>query len=42
MLQIKYAELLAILEKSEEEIRPTYPGHMNVAERLKRDIICAQ
>ena len=42
MLQIKYAELLAILENCEEEITLTYAVHMSAVERLKGDIICAQ
>ena len=42
MLQIKYAELLAIVEDCEEDLRPTYSGPMSAVERLKRDNILTQ
>nr|XP_045011961.1 cyclin-dependent kinase 2-associated protein 1-like [Jaculus jaculus] len=40
--QSKYAELLAITEELEKEIRPTYAGSKSAMERLKRGIIHAR
>lgn len=38
----KYAQLLAVIEEMERDIRPTYSGSRSSAERLKRGIVHAR
>ena len=38
----KYAQLLAVLEEINREIRPTYAGSRSAIERLKRGIVHAR
>ncbi|CAH3107910.1 cyclin-dependent kinase 2-associated protein 1 [Pocillopora verrucosa] len=38
----KYAELLAVIEELGKDIRPTYAGSKNAAERLKKGIMHAR
>lgn len=38
----KYSELLAVIEELGKDIRPTYAGSKNAAERLKKGIMHAR